>query len=347
MSINIFDNYNDSLKERDRNSIFDRELFLKNISFVSKSFENIKKNKIDYKDFFERLTELSTLNNDNGSILSLHAHLWGSVFPLIKFDCIFSDDTLIDDLMSGSKIGALTYTDSKENPVSFKETDKSFILNGEKSYITNSLVADLFLVYCDDENGHKSCFVCKRSDKGLDADQANDLMGLRTAGNGQVKFTDCEIPKDRLVGERGAGSVIFNSTIEKERLFVMVSLAARFNWLDKILKKISHQSKTHQRYPVSESVAKIKNAKLISHSVLSEVVNQLDDGKNIFFQSAQVKTIVSELYEENCRAVIQSLGGLGYDKGSLVEQELRDAIASTIYSGSNEVLYTLISRSSL
>ena len=128
----------------------------------------------------------------------------------------------------------------------------------------------------------------------------------------------------------------------------MCSIVARLTWLDDMLRENLHkQGKRDIPYPVIEAFAKLKNSKSISRLVVDNAVSKLSEGKNIFFESSQVKTIVSELYQISCRKVLQSLGGQGYDKQSFVEKELRDATATSIYSGANEILYRLIAKSRL
>lgn len=75
----------------------------------------------------------------------------------------------------------------------------------------------------------------------------------------------------------------------------------------------------------------------LAKNLMYRIVDLKEQGKSSYYESSIFKVFVSESYVETCRDAIQILGAYGYTKEYPVEKELRDAIASTIYSGTNEM----------
>ena len=147
-------------------------------------------------------------------------------------------------------------------------------------------------------------------------------MGLRLGGcpTAELILKDCKVPKENILGTRDAGKQILLSALEWERCFEFVP---NIGTMQRIMEKCIEHVNTRKQFGKS-----------------------LDEGKSAYLDTCIFKYYVSSRYISTCREAIQIFGGYGYTKEYDYERELRDAIASSIYSGTNEMqlntIYNLI-----
>src|SRR4030065_1233620 len=101
----------------------------------------------------------------------------------------------------------------------------SYFLNGTKTMISNGPVADRAIVFAvTDEKkkalGGTSCFLVSRTNPVYSTGKPMEKMGLRTLENGELIFTDCQIPRTSILGHEGQGMIIFNESMEWERTLI-------------------------------------------------------------------------------------------------------------------------------
>jgi len=124
--------------------------------------------------------------------------------PIKKFGSNYLKDMFLHKLCSGEFIGCfgLTEPDSGSDPSSMKTKavlDKDYyIVNGSKTWITNSPIADVFIIWCKDENGKIIGLVTERRE-GIETPELKDKMSLLASPTGQIFLNDVKIPiKNRL-----------------------------------------------------------------------------------------------------------------------------------------------------
>lgn len=341
----MFSKLNSELELREADKIFDLNAWKKALAkLVTPEIFDLEKSHINFNKLNQELISLSKSCNDNGVVFSLHAHLWGAVFPLLKFGNKEQKNKYLKPLAIGDMIGALVYTDSKTDPLIYKKNPNgSFTLNGKKRFITNAPVADVFIVYARDIENQLTAFLISKDNKGLGLTKSKNLIGFKTSPISDISFIECEVDGNSILGAgEGVGSFVFNSSIEKERLFIMSSLLGRLYFLKNVYLENAKKNKLLDYFPNQEVLANLENAIFISNCLLEDSVRTLERGENVFLKAAQSKTIITSLYQEVTRSVIQSLGAIGLEVEIGLERELRDSIASTIYSGTNEILKKII-----
>jgi glutaryl-CoA dehydrogenase len=131
--------------------------------------------------------------------------------PIEKFGNEFIKNKYLDKLYSGEHIGCfgLTEPDSGSDPASMKTNavlnKDYYIVNGSKTWITNSPIADIFIIWCKDENGKIIGLVTERKD-GIITPELKDKMSLLASPTGQIFLNDVKIPKENklnVVGLKG------------------------------------------------------------------------------------------------------------------------------------------------
>lgn len=342
----MFKRFNEELINRDDERIFSYKLWQTALHYVLDTDERpLNEPLTKLRQLHHRLVTLSKDCDDNGVIFSLHAHLWGGVYPILKFASEAIKKRYLPELIDkdAAKISCLVYTDCKENPLICRmRTDGHYVLTGKKKFITNSPVADFFIVYSKTDDMKMNVFVVDKNSPGLIVKEDLKLTGLRTSTIANIDFQNCIVSAKNMIGNPGMGALIFNACIEKERLFIMSSILGRFYKLKNEYIKLAKEHKVLDYYPNIETLTLIQNSILITSRILEGALDSIDKGESIFLVSAQAKTIIVPLYQEACRRIIQSLGALGLEQALGFERENRDALGASIYSGSHEVLNRLI-----
>ena len=293
---------------------------------------------------------------DNGLVFSVAAHAASCEGPLTAFGNEAQKAEWLPQLADGSVIGAtgITEPDSGSNALALQTTaverDGSWILDGSKTFVTNGPIADLFVIYA--RTGGEgfsgiSCFLIPRVAKGLTVGPPIEKMGLRTSPMSQVFLEGCRVPETSVIGGVGSGAMVFNQTMELERLMVMAPVVGA---MERILERCvdharsrtagataigSHQSISHR---IADMELELESARLLLYRAAWHRAHRGTATR----ESALAKLAVSEAYVATCRAALQIFGGYGYMVEYELERELRDALATTLYVGTSEIQRNLI-----
>ncbi|MEE4174548.1 MAG: acyl-CoA dehydrogenase family protein [Xanthomonadales bacterium] len=293
---------------------------------------------------------------DNGTIFAVAAHAASCAGPIMDYGSDAQKDSWLPRLADGSIIGAAAITEpgSGSNALglatSAGKTEDGWVLNGSKTFVSNAPMADLFLVYARTGPGGLAgltAFLVPADTAGLSVGQPIEKMGLRTAPMAEVFFDDCRIPADAVLGSAGSGSMIFNQTMEVERLLVM---APAIGVMERLLERcVSHaRERDTGKGPIGANQA-------VSHPI-ADMELDLEQARWMLYraawhaehhgtatrESALAKLSVSEAYIRCCRTALQIFGGYGYTVEYGIERELRDALATTVYVGTSEIQRNLV-----
>jgi alkylation response protein AidB-like acyl-CoA dehydrogenase len=228
-----------------------------------------------------------------------------------------------------------------------------YILNGSKVFITNAPVADVLIVLAtagSKGNAADLCaFIVERGTPGLTVSQPFGTLGLRTSPLGEVTFSDCRVPASALLGGPGAGMTVFTTTVDWERSFILASaLGTMRRQLEEAVEYASAHSRFGQPIGKNQSVAnRIVDMRVrldAARLLLYHVAWLKDQGRRTMLESAIVKLFLSEAFVESSGAAFETFGAEAYIAGSALERNLRDSLASRIYSGTSDIQRLLIGR---
>lgn len=303
------------------------------------------------------LERLGYACRDNGLVFSLNAHMWTACAPLVSFGTENQKRKYLPGLCSGDLIGgnAMTEPDSGSDAYSMKTTaelrDDRYILNGRKIFITNGSVADLLiaLAVTDPAKGAAgiSAFVVEKGFKGFSVVRTIDKMGLRTSPMAELRFENCEVPVANRLGKEGAGSSLFTHAMTWERGCILASAVGS---MQRLLEACILYARKRKQFgqPIGKFQligSRIVDMKLrleTARSVLYQSAYQRSIGRSAVLESALAKLHLSECWIRCCEDAMQIHGGYGYVTEGEIEREMRDALASRIYSGTTEIQRNLI-----
>ncbi len=290
--------------------------------------------------------------HDPGLILALNAHLWGALFPVLRFGNGHQKRQWLPELVTGSLIGghAITEPGAGSNPADMQTRAESdgngFRLNGHKRYITNAPIADVIIVYAYLQQ-KLSAFVLVHGDPGFHTNTEHPVMACQNAPMGEVFLEDCRLPAERLLGKPGAGLMMIQSALEWERAFLFAGIAGAMQWqLDQIIEH-SRQRQTggghlgrHQA--ISHRIADMATRLDTIRFWLKECARLADAGKKITLVSAQTKLVASEAFLQSTLDAVHILGAKGLETSSGMSEWLNDAASGRLFSGSSEIQKNLI-----
>jgi len=296
---------------------------------------------------------------DNGLLFSLNAQLWSIELPLVTFGTPQQHQAYLPGLISGEIIGghAMTEPGSGSDALHMRTRAERrgdhYVLNGAKQFITNAPVADVLLVYAAVDGGTGlaglSAFLVDAATPGLTIGSGFEKMGLRTSPMGEIALTDCVVPAASRLGPEGAGMGIFNSSMEWERSCLFASaVGAMRRQLDSCVAYARTREQFGQPIGKFQAVA----GKLADMYVRLEAARLLiyrvawlkQQGRSAPAEAAAAKLFTSEAWVRTSQDAIQTHGAFGYMKESGIERDLRDAVASTIYSGTSEIQRVVLAR---
>ena len=296
---------------------------------------------------------------DSGLVFAINNHLWACQAVIQKFGSKKIKNSLLSDMGNGNLIGCYAVTesgagsDNNSMKTTFSVNEDSYIIKGSKTFISNAPIADVFVVIAKDLNKKSidkySAFVVKHDYKGVLIRNEISKMGLKGCPMSEIIFKDCKVPKDNLLGGLNNGVHIMNTAMEFERFFEFVShIGAMRRLLKKCLDyvKIREQSdaKIENFQSVSNRIANIRMNIELAMNMAVNICNLMMNNKSVYLETAIFKLFVSEKYIEACRDAMQIHGAYGYSKESGFERELRDALGSSIYAGTNEIQQNIIYR---
>jgi len=296
--------------------------------------------------------ELGLRTRDPGLLLAINAHLWGVVFPLLRFGTEQQKQDWLPGLLGGELVGGHAITEPQAgSDINALDTmavavKGGYRLQGHKRYITNAPMADVLVVYAKEEGGSSlSAFMVRRDDPGVEFSNGLGIKGFATATIGDVVLSGCDIPADRLLGKQGAGGVMIQLAMEHERAFVFAGISGVMRWQLKRAVEYARTRPAGSGYlagvqAVTHRIADMQLRLDTTRLWISECARLLDEGKRITLASAQAKLYASEAFLQSSLDAAHILGACGME--GVLPVLVHDAMAGRLLSGSSEIQKNII-----
>lgn len=353
---------NQEMVERDQSGRFDRALWKKCSDFGITALPMPDEYGGAGADILTSMLTMEGLGygcKDNGLIFAMNAQLWSVQMPILAFGSEVQKEKYLPGLCSGDLIGAhgMTEPDTGSDAYSLRaraeRVEGGYLLNGTKMFVTNAPIADMALVFAtvDPKRGMWGItgFLIDLGTPGFRVSRDIEKMGLRSSPMGELVMENCFIPHTNRLGPEGAGSRIFNHSMEWERSCILASnLGAMERQLETSIQYARDRTQGGQPIGKYQSVAnrivdmkvRLETARLL----LYKVAWLKKEGKSAVMEAAMAKLYLSEAFVSSGLDAIRTLGGYGYMTEFEVERDLRDAIGGTIYSGTSDIQRNIIAR---
>jgi alkylation response protein AidB-like acyl-CoA dehydrogenase len=230
-----------------------------------------------------------------------------------------------------------------------------WVLNGEKNWITNLGIADLFVVFAvtDPEQGHShgiSAFVVEADWPGVSVGKLEHKMGIRGSPTGQPVFNDVRVPGGNLIGNEGEGFKVAMSTLDRSRLGVAAQGLGIAQGATDYAAAYAKERRQFGKPIIGFQGIQFKLADMetrcaAGRELLYKACAKVDrEEPDMGKYSAMAKLFCSDTAMAVTTEAVQVLGGYGYVKEYPVERMMRDAKITQIYEGTNEIQRLVIAR---
>lgn len=310
---------------------------------------------MDYLAYAVAMEEISRGCASCGVIMSANNSLFCA--PVLAFGSDFLKENILPEVASGDAIGCFMLSepgngsDAGAASCMAEETDEGFVLNGSKMWITNAHEAKYGVVFATTNKAlkHKgiSAFVVDMQAAGVELGKKEDKLGIRGSSTSVVTFTNCLVPKNRLLGQLGEGFKIAMKTLDGGRIGVAgqaVGIAqAAFELAVQYSKERQSFGKPISslyaiQHKLSEMGTKIDASRLLMH----KAALLKDQGEPFTKDAAMAKLFASETATFVSHQSIQTLGGMGFVTEMAAERHYRDARITEIYEGTSEIQHLVI-----
>jgi butyryl-CoA dehydrogenase len=344
--------------ENDKKAQFPRDIFLKlaELGFMGTPIpEEYGGAGFDYISHAIVAEELGRVDSSLRGTYSVQVSL--VELPIFKFANEEQKRKYLPKLTSGEWIGCygLTEPNSGSDPASMISTAKDegdhYVLNGQKTWITNAGIADIAIVYAktDPEAGSRgiTAFLVERGFEGFSTRDLHDKLGLRASNTGEIFLENCRVPKENVIGEIGRGFKIALSTLDFGRYTVAAGCVGLAQGCIDICKEYAKQ-----RIQFGKPIGSFQ----LIQQMIADMVVECEAGRLLVYRAGHIKnkglrntreTSIAKYYcSEMANRVaykgIQIHGGYGFSGEYDVERFYRDARINTLYEGTSQIQQLII-----
>nr|WP_206070659.1 acyl-CoA dehydrogenase family protein [Knoellia sp. DB2414S] len=236
-----------------------------------------------------------------------------------------------------------------------KQDGDGWVLNGQKSWITNAGVSDYYTVLAvTDPEGKRgnnvTAFVVEKSDAGFTFGEKERKLGIKGSPTRELHFDNTPIPGDRVVGEVGAGLKIALATLDHTRVTIGAqAVGIAQGALDHAVAYVKERKQFGKhiaefqgvQFMLADMAMKLEAARQMVYAAAAK--SERGDADLPFFGAA-AKCYASDVAMEITTDAVQLLGGAGYVRDFPLERMMRDAKITQIYEGTNQIQRLVMAR---
>lgn len=303
------------------------------------------------------IEEISRISGAIGLVIAVHNCV--VVTPIIRFGTEDQKEAFLPKLASGEAVGAFCVTEANAGSDAgaiqtvAERVQGGFLLRGTKSFVTNGGIAGLALVLARTRILGKpretTLFIVESQRKGFFRGPVEDLCGMRGNPVCSLSFEDCLVPEANVLGQPAEGLRLALATLENGRVGIAAqALGIAQASLDASLRYAAQRTQFGKpigsfqaiQSKLADMSVEVEAARLLTY----KAARMVEKGLSVPPYSAMAKLFASQVAVRAALEAVQIHGGYGYTKAYPVERFLRDAKATEIYEGTNEIQRLVIYR---
>lgn len=248
---------------------------------------------------------------------------------------------------TGSDLAAIKTTAVKDGD--------DYIINGEKTFITNGYTADLVIVACrtnpDASSGHNgmSLIVVEADTPGFSKTKKLNKVGQHANDTNELVFENVRVPADNLLGEENKAFYYLMEKLQQERIMLAIQSIAS---VDRMIQITLDYVK--QREAFGQTISKFQNTQFklaelatqlkIGRTFVDKLIVDHMAGKDIVTEVSMAKWWTTDLAQQVAVDCMQLHGGFGYIEEYEIGRRYRDVAVTSIYAGTNEIMKVIIAK---
>lgn len=335
--------------------IVDREVWEKAgehgflVPFVEEEFGGLGLDDFRYAQIM--IEELARIG-ESGFALSLHndviapyLHTYGTAEQKARYlPGVASGKTILAIAMTEPGTGS----DLQAMKTSLEDQGDHYILNGQKTFISNGILADLVIVAAKSKEGVTLVLV-ERGMEGFERGRNLKKMGMKAQDTAELFFENVLVPKENVLGQPGMGFMYLMQKLAQERLVCAVgAIAGAWFAFDETLKYV--KERTAFGKPIGKfqntrfKMAEMKTEITIGQHFVDNLVQQHLRGEVTPEEACMAKYWTTDLVNKVVDEGVQLHGGYGYMDEYPICRAYTDARITRIFAGTNEIMKEVIGR---
>ncbi|HZU13125.1 MAG TPA: acyl-CoA dehydrogenase family protein [Chloroflexota bacterium] len=300
--------------------------------------------------------EVAAVSGALAVILDVHSSV--GTEPIVDWGSDEQKRRYLPRLAAGEMLGAfaLTEPESGSDAASLQTTAERvgdrYVLNGTKTFITNVGVADLYIVMARTGGpGARgiSAFLVEKGMKGLGFGQPMHKMGLHGSPTGEILLDDVEVPEENRLGPEGAGFKVAMKALDSGRIGISAqAVGLARGALDLAVEYAKQRVQFGQpiiqfegiQFMIADMATAVDAARLMTWDAAAAC----DAAEPFTLLASMAKLFATDTAMTVTTDAVQIFGGYGYIKEFPVERFMRDAKATQIYEGTNQIQRIVIAR---
>jgi butyryl-CoA dehydrogenase len=301
------------------------------------------------------MEEVSRGCASHGVIMSVQNSL--VCWPISEFGTAEQKRKYLPELTSARKLGSFSLSepgsgsDAAALQASAVADGDSYVLNGNKAWVSNGGQADVYVLLCRTSKASKhkgiSCLLVERDTPGLTVGPKEKTMGIRASSTVGLSFADARVPKSHLLGEEGQGFEIAMQTLDGGRFGIAAqAVGIAQACLDEALQYAEERCAFDQpignfqavRFMLADMATNIQAARWLTlHAAFSR-----DAGQPFTKWGSMAKLFASRTAVDCADKNLQIHGGVGYTRDFPAERHYRDTKVLEIYEGTSQIQHVVI-----
>jgi acyl-CoA dehydrogenase len=304
------------------------------------------------------VTEETTKSGFSGLTAALHSDI---VVPYITaFASEAQKHKYLPGCISGDIITAVAMTEPNAGSdlaamkTTAVEDGDHIILNGQKTFISNGINCDLVVVAAKDPsetNPHAAVdlFLVDASTPGFEKGRQIKKIGWHSQDTAEMYFTDCRIPKENRMGDKGTGFLKLMEKLQQERLVCAIGAVAA---AELIVAMTIHYCKERTAFgkPISKfqhtqfEIVEMSTETKLGRTFIDKLIMDHVEGKNVVVEVSMAKYWTTDMAFKVADRCLQLFGGYGYCDEYQISRAWRDIRVTRIFAGTNEIMKMIAAR---